>query len=130
MVCRRISPAPPGWRCASPLLAIRGVRPEAPQESTGRRSPLLSAKHCDTYFQSRITQKLTSKYQQISMLARGEQMRNQVCSALMAILFAATVNAQTTNATLVGTIIDSSSAAVADAMIKVTNTGTGAVREA
>ena len=58
-------------------------------------------------------------------------MRNQVCSAFMAVLFAATVNhAKTTNATLVGSITDSSTSAVADAAIKVTNTGTGAVRDA
>src|SRR5215475_6759075 len=65
------------------------------------------------------------------MLARGGRMRNQVCSAFMAALCAATIiHAQTTNAALVGSVTDSSNSAVTDAAVKVTNTGTGAVRDA
>src|SRR5262245_1442596 len=40
------------------------------------------------------------------------------------------VVAQTTNATLVGDVLDASGAAVADAKVSITNTGTGIARDA
>ncbi|MEO7651912.1 MAG: carboxypeptidase-like regulatory domain-containing protein, partial [Bryobacteraceae bacterium] len=62
------------------------------------------------------------------MTKQFRKLKHRICTAAVALLAAAVMNAQTTSGTLVGTVADSSGGVVSGASVTITNEGTGAVR--